>query len=420
MTDVVIVSAVRTALGRLGGALKDVQPEELARVVITAAVERAGVEPANVDEVVMGQTKQSADAANLARVAALKAGFPVEVPAYTVMRQCGSGLQAVGNALQAIRAGDAEIVVAGGVESMSLAPYYLRGARFGFTSGNAVVVDPNTESQPRSQPYEVYGDLTMGLTAENLAEQYDITREEQDAFALRSQERAFAAIEAGRFDDEIVPVTVPARKAPPMDFAVDEYPRRTSLEQLAALRPYFKEGGTVTAGNSSGRNDGAACLVLMSAEAARARGIAPLATVRGHAVAGVDPRYMGIGPVPASRKALERAGLTLADIGLVEVNEAFAAQTIACVRELDLDEETLNVNGGAIALGHPLGASGARILTTLLHEMRKRCTRYGLAGICIAGGQGMATVVELESLANHNGLTRTHDQQGESNDRSGR
>ena len=395
MTDVVIVSAVRTALGRLGGALKDVQPEELASVVIAAAVERAGVEPADVDEVVMGQTKQSADAANLARVAALKAGFPVEVPAYTVMRQCGSGLQAVGNALQAIRAGDAEIVVAGGVESMSLAPYYLRGARFGFLSGNAVVVDSNTESQPRSQPHEVYGDLTMGLTAENLAERFGITREEQDAFALRSQERAFAAIEAGRFEDEIVPVTVPARRDPPAVFAVDEYPRHTSLEQLAALQPFFKEGGTVTAGNSSGRNDGAACLVLMSAEAARARGIAPLATIRGHAVAGVDPRFMGIGPVPASRKALERAGLTLADIGLVEINEAFAAQTIACVRELGLDEETLNVNGGAIALGHPLGCSGARILTTLLHEMRKRGTRYGLAGICIAGGQGMATIVEL-------------------------
>ncbi len=394
MTDVVIVSAVRTALGRLGGALKDVQPEDLAQVVITAAVERAGVEPAEVDEVVMGQTKQSADAANLARVAALKAGFPVSVPAYTVMRQCGSGLQAVGNALQAIRAGDAEIVVAGGVENMSLAPYYLRGARFGFRLGNSVLVDPNTESQPRSQPYEVYGDLTMGLTAENLVERYGITREEQDVFALRSQERAFAAIDAGRFDDEIVPVPVPAGKGPATAFVVDEYPRHTSLEQLAALQPFFKDGGTVTPGNSSGRNDGAACLVLMSADAARARGVAPLATIRGHAVAGVDPRYMGIGPVPASRKALERAGLTLADIGLVEINEAFAAQMIACVRELGLDEETLNVNGGAIALGHPLGCSGARILTTLIHEMRKRGTRYGLAGICIAGGQGMATIIE--------------------------
>ena len=394
MTDVVIVSAVRTALGRLGGALKDVQPEDLARVVLTAAVERAGVEPPEVDEVVMGQTKQSADAANLARVAALKAGFPVEVPAYTVMRQCGSGLQAVGNALQAIRAGDAEIVVAGGVENMSLAPYYLRGARFGFRLGNSVLVDPNTESQPRSQPYEVYGDLTMGLTAENLVERYGITREEQDAFALRSQERAFAAIDAGRFDDEIVPVPVPAGRGPATTFAVDEYPRQTSLEQLAGLQPFFKEGGTVTPGNSSGRNDGAACLVLMSAEAARARGVAPLVTIRGHAVAGVDPRYMGIGPVPASRAALERAGLTLADIGLVEINEAFAAQMIACVRELGIAEEALNVNGGAIALGHPLGCSGARILTTLIHEMRKRGTRYGLAGICIAGGQGMATIIE--------------------------
>jgi acetyl-CoA C-acetyltransferase len=394
MTDVVIVSAVRTALGRLGGALKDVQPEDLAQVVITAAVERAGVEPAEVDEVVMGQTKQSADAANLARVAALKAGFPASVPAYTVMRQCGSGLQAVGNALQAIRAGDAEIVVAGGVENMSLAPYYLRGARFGFRLGNSVLVDPNTESQPRSQPFEVYGDLTMGLTAENLVERYGITREEQDAFALRSQERAFAAIEAGRFDDEIVPVPVPAGKGPETAFAVDEYPRHTSLEQLAALQPFFKEGGTVTPGNSSGRNDGAACLVLMSTDAARAHGIATLATIRGHAVAGVDPRYMGIGPVPASRAALERAGLTLADIGLVEINEAFAAQMVACVRELGLDEETLNVNGGAIALGHPLGCSGARILTTLIHEMRKRGTRFGLAGICIAGGQGMATIIE--------------------------
>jgi acetyl-CoA C-acetyltransferase len=394
MTDVVIVSAVRTAIGRLGGALRDVQPEELARVVITAAVERAGVEPADVDEVVMGQTKQSADAANLARVAALKAAFPASVPAYTVMRQCGSGLQAVGNAVQAIRAGDAEIVVAGGVESMSLAPYYLRGARFGLRLGNSVLVDPNTESQPRSQPYEVYGDLTMGLTAENLADRYGIAREEQDAFALRSQERALAAIEAGRFDDEIVPVEAPAKKGPATVFAVDEHPRRTSLEQLGGLEPYFQEGGTVTAGNASGRNDGAACLVLMSARAARARGVEPLATVRGHAVAGVDPRYMGIGPVPAARAALERAGLTLADIALVEINEAFAAQTIACVRELGLDEETLNVNGGAIALGHPLGCSGARILITLLHEMRKRGTRYGLAGICVAGGQGLATIVE--------------------------
>ena len=394
MRDVVIVSAVRTALGKVGGSLKDVPPEDLARVVMLAAVERAGIEPASVDEVIIGQTKQSADAANLARVAALKAGFPVEVPAYTVMRQCGSGLQAVHNAVQAIRAGEAEIVVAGGVESMSLAPYYLRGARFGFLSGNAVVVDSNTESQPRSQPYEVYGDLTMGLTAENLAERYAIAREEQDEFALESQARAWRAIEGGRFRDEIVPVEAPVRKGPPLLFDTDEHPRKTSLVKLAALRPVFKEGGSVTAGNSSGRNDGGACLVLMSADAARARSIQPLATVRGQAVAAVDPRIMGIGPAPASRKALERAGLALSDIGLFEVNEAFAAQSLAVVKELGLDREILNVNGGAIALGHPLGCSGARILTTLLHEMRRRGTRYGLAGICIAGGQGMATVVE--------------------------
>jgi acetyl-CoA C-acetyltransferase len=396
MRDVVIVSAARTALGRVGGSIKTVQPEELAKIVILAAVGRAGVEPEAVDEVIIGQTKQSADAANLARVAALKAGFPVEVPAYTVMRQCGSGLQAVHNAVQVIRAEEAEIVVAGGIESMSLAPYYLRGARFGFTSGNTVVVDSNTESQPRSQPYEVYGDLTMGLTAENLAEKYDISREEQDAFAMQSQERAAAAIESGRFKDEIVPVEVPQRKGPPAIFDTDEHPRLSSLEQLAKLRPVFKEGGTVTAGNSSGRNDGGACLVLMDAETAKARGVKPMATIRGQATAAVDPRIMGIGPAPASLKALERAGLGLSDVGLIEVNEAFAAQALAVVKELDLDQEIVNVNGGAIALGHPLGCSGARVLTTLLYEMRRRGTRYGLASICIAGGQGMATVVEME------------------------
>jgi len=394
MNDVVIVSAVRTALGRVGGTIKTVQPEEIAKIVILAAVDRAGIDPAEVDEVIIGQTKQSADAANLARVATLKAGFPVEVPAYTVMRQCGSGLQAIHNAVQVIRAEEAEIVVAGGVESMSLAPYYLRGARFGFLSGNSVVVDSNTESQPRSQPHEVYGDLTMGLTAENLAEKYSIAREEQDAFAFQSQTRAADAIESGRFKDEIVPVEVPARKGPPTVFDTDEHPRETSLEKLAKLRPVFKEGGSVTAGNSSGRNDGGACLVLMSADAARAKGIAPLATIRGQAVAAVDPRIMGIGPAPASRKALERAGLSLSDVGLIEVNEAFAAQALAVIKELDLDQEIVNVNGGAIALGHPLGCSGARIVTTLLYEMQRRGTRYGLAGICIAGGQGMATVIE--------------------------
>jgi acetyl-CoA C-acetyltransferase len=396
VNEVVIVSAVRTAGGRIGGSLKDVQPEDLARVVIEAALERAGVEPEAVDEVIIGQAKQSADAANLARVAALRAGLPVEVPAYTVMRQCGSGLQAVNNGAQAIMCGLADVVVAGGTESMSNAPYYLRGARFGYGAGNAVLVDSNTESQPRSQPVEIYGNLTMGLTAENVAAKYRISREEQDRFALASQERALAAIAAGRFAGEIVPVEVP-QKGARVEFAVDEHLRNTSLEALAALPPIFKEGGTVTAGNSSGRNDGAACLVLMSSREAARRGLKPLAAIRSQAVAGVPPEIMGIGPVPASRKALAAAGLTLKDIGLVEVNEAFAAQTLAVIRELGLDEGRVNVNGGAIALGHPLGCSGARILTTLLFEMRRRGIRYGLATLCIAGGQGIATVVEAVS-----------------------
>ena len=394
MNEVVIVSAVRTAIGKIGGSLKDVQPEDLAKVVIEAAVARAGVEPASIDEVIIGQTKQSADAANLARVAALKAGIPIEVPAYTVMRQCGSGLQAVHNGVQAILSGQAEIIVAGGVESMSNSPYYMRNARYGYGSGNGVLVDSNTESQPRSQPIEVYGNLTMGLTAENLAAKYGIPREEQDEFALASQEKALRAIEEGRFADETVAVEVPVRKRPPLIFDTDEFPRETSLEQLAKLAPVFKEGGSVTAGNSSGRNDGAACLVLMSAAEAKRRGLKPLAAVRSQAAAGVSPEIMGIGPAPATRKALRLAGLTVGDIGLIELNEAFAAQSLAVVKELGLDRDIVNVNGGAIALGHPLGCSGARILTTLLYEMQKRGTHYGLATLCIAGGQGIATIVE--------------------------
>jgi acetyl-CoA C-acetyltransferase len=396
MNEVVIVSAVRTAVGRLGGGLKDVEPEDLGKLVISEALSRAQVEPEAVEEVILGQTKQSADAANLARVAALKAGLPVEVPAYTVMRQCGSGLQAVHNAAETIMIGQADIVVAGGVENMSKAPYYLRGARYGYGAGNAVLVDSNTESQPRSQPYEVYGNLTMGLTAENLATKYGISREEQDAFALQSQERAFAAIESGRFKDEIIPVEVPQRKGPPAIFDTDEHPRRSTLEGLAALPPVFKEGGTVTAGNASGRNDGAACTVVMSAREAARRGLKPMVTIRGMAVAGVPPEIMGLGPAPASRKALARAGLTFDDMGLIELNEAFAGQALSVIKELGIGDRMseLNVNGGAIALGHPLGCSGARIFTTLLYEMQKRGTRYGLATLCIAGGQGIATVVE--------------------------
>ena len=395
MEEVVIVSAVRTAVGRLGGGLKDVEPEDLGKLVIKEALVRAQVEPAEVDEVILGQTKQSADAANLARVASLKAGLPIEVPAYTVMRQCGSGLTAVHNAAASIMIGEADIVVAGGVENMSKAPYYLRGARYGYGAGNAVLVDSNTESQPRSQPVEVYGNLTMGLTAENLAVKYGISREEQDAFSLQSQNRAFAAIESGRFKDEIVPVEIKQRKSAVI-FDTDEHPRKSTLEGLAALPAVFKEGGTVTAGNASGRNDGAACTVVMSAKEAARRGLKPMVVIRGMAVAGVSPEIMGIGPAPASRKALARAGLTLDDMGLIELNEAFAAQALSVIKELGIGDrmDDLNVNGGAIALGHPLGCSGARIFTTLLHEMMKRGTRYGLATLCIAGGQGIATVVE--------------------------
>ncbi len=396
MEQVVIVSAVRTAVGRLGGGLKDVEPEDLGKIVILEALKQAGVEAEAVDEVILGQTKQSADAANLARVAMLKAGMPIEIPAYTVMRQCGSGLTAIHNAAMSIMAGQADIILAGGVENMSKAPYYLRGARYGYGAGNAVLVDSNTESQPRSQPIEVYGaNLNMGLTAENLAVKYGISREEQDAFSLESQNRAFAAIESGRFKDEIVPVEIKQRKATVV-FDTDEHPRKSTLEGLAGLPPVFKDGGTVTAGNASGRNDGAACTLVMSAKEATRRGLKPMAVIRGMGIAGVSPEIMGIGPAPASRKALANAGLTFDDMGLIELNEAFAAQALACIKDLGIGHRLadINVNGGAIALGHPLGCSGARIFVTLLHEMKKRGTRYGLATLCIAGGQGIATVVE--------------------------
>lgn len=395
MENVVIVSAVRTAGGKMGGTIKDIQPEELSRIVIDEVINRAGIEKEEIDEVVFGQTKQSADAANIARVAALKAQIPVEVPAYTVMRQCGSGLQAINNAVQSIKCGLADIVVAGGVESMSNAPFYLRDARYGYKAGNAVLVDSNTESQPCSQPIEKYGRLTMGLTAENLAEKFNISREEQDIFAMSSQDKAWHAIENGKFKDEIVPVMVPQRKGDPIVFDTDEHPRKTSLEKLAKLKPAFKDGGTVTAGNSSGRNDGAAAVLVMSEKVALRKNINPMAIIRSQAAAGVSPEIMGYGPVPATKKALKLAGLNLHNIGLIELNEAFAAQSLACIKELEMDTSIVNVNGGAIALGHPLGCSGARIMTTLLYEMKRRKVKYGLTTICIAGGQGIADIVEL-------------------------
>lgn len=394
MKDVVIVSAVRTAVGKFGGSLKNILPEDLAKVTIKEAVKRAGIQTENIDEVIFGQTKQSSDAPNLARVAALKAGLPIDVPAYTVMRQCGSGLQAIINAAQAIACGQADLIVAGGTENMSAAPYYLRNARFGYTAGNAELVDSNTESQPRSQPIDMFGSFTMGMTAENLAEKYDISREEQDMFALSSQQKAAVAIKSGRFQDELVPVTVTTRKGD-IIFDVDEFPRESVLESLSKLRPVFKDGGSVTAGNSSGRNDGAACLIVMSADEAEKKGIKPLARIKSYAASGVSPEIMGIGPAPATRKALKLAELTLDDIGLIELNEAFAAQSLAVIKELGVNQDIVNVNGGAIALGHPLGCSGARILTTLIYEMKKRDVRYGLATICIAGGQGLSAIVEL-------------------------
>jgi acetyl-CoA C-acetyltransferase len=393
MRSVVILEGVRTAIGKISGGLKDLQPETLAALVLQEALKRAGVPAAACDAVIMGHAKQSSDQPNIARLASLFAGIPIETQAYTVHRQCGSGMQAVHNAAQEIMCGYGDMILAGGVESMTNAPYYLRQARMGYRAGNGVLVDPNTESQPRSQPIAQYGDLTMGMTAENLAVQYAISREEQDEFAYNSQLKADGAIKSGRFQAEIVPVMVSGRKGP-NPFATDEHPRLTSAEDLAKLQPVFKKGGTVTAGNASGRNDGAAMLLVASEEKAREMGLKPKMKIIAQAAAGVSPDIMGIGPVPAVKKALQRAGLQMKDIGLVELNEAFAAQSLAVNRELKIPGEILNVNGGAIALGHPIGCSGARILVSLMYEMQRRKVRYGLATLCIAGGLGSATILE--------------------------
>ncbi len=396
MIDVVIVEAVRTAIGKLGGGLKDVECDHLAAVPIAECIKRTGIPKDQIDEVIMGQTKITTDAANLARVAALRAGVPVEVPAYTLMRQCGSALEAVNSAARQIMCGLAEVIVAGGVESMSTAPYYLRNARYGYGVGNGEIIDPNTESQPRSQPEEIFGRIWhMGLTAENLAKKYCISREEQEEFSLNSQNKALSAISKGYFKEQIVPVEVKSKKETVI-FDTDEHPREVTLEKLARMAPAFKKDGTVTAGTSSGRNDGASALVVMSSEKAEELGFKPMARIVAQAVSGVSPEIMGIGPVPAVRKALKRAGLKLEDIDLIELNEAFAAQALACVKELELENSLhkVNINGGAIALGHPLGATGAIILTKLLYDMKRLSKRYGLATLCIAGGQGIATIVE--------------------------
>jgi len=394
--DVVIVDAVRTPIGRYGGVLRDVRPDDLAALVIAALVRRTGIDPACVEDVVFGCANQAGeDNRNVARMAALLAGLPVEVPGQTVNRLCGSGLQAAVTAYHAIRCGDGDVMIAGGVESMTRAPFVVAKAAEPW-SRKLEVYDTTIGwrfTNPRLA--EKYPPYSMGETAENVAERYGITREEQDRYALMSQQRAARAIQEGRFRDEIVPVVIPQPSGEPVVVDRDEHPRPdTTLEALSRLRPAFRKGGTVTAGNSSGINDGAAALLLAEATTARQLGLRPMARIVASAVAGVDPAVMGIGPVPAVRKALARAGLRVEDVDLVELNEAFASQVLACVRELGLDLERVNVNGGAIALGHPLGASGARILGHLVWEMRRREARYGLATMCIGVGQGIAVVVE--------------------------
>ena len=405
MSTPVIIDAIRTPIGALGGVLSAVRPDDLAAQVLKAILERNHLDPALVEEVYLGCANQAGeDNRNVARMALLLAGFPVEVAGVTVNRLCASGLNAVNQAARAIKAGEGDVYIAGGVESMSRAPYSFPKAESGFPFGNLTAYDTALGWRyPNPKLQEKYGTEQMGETAENIAQMKPhITREMQDAFAMRSHQRAIAAIDTGRFAEEILPVTIPQKKGDPKVVDTDERPRRdTSMESLSKLRPAFrKEGGTVTAGNSSGLNDGAAALLVMSAEKAKELNLKPLARILSSAAAGVPPRTMGLGPVPAVKKVLARAGLTLKDIRLVELNEAFAIQSLAVIEDLGLDPKIVNVNGGAIALGHPLGCSGARILTTLLHEMRRRAgdqkgrPYYGLATLCVGVGQGEATIVE--------------------------
>jgi 3-oxoadipyl-CoA thiolase len=400
MRDAVIVDAVRTPIGRYRGALRDVRPDDLAAHIVQAIVQRSMLDPAAIDDVVMGCSNQAGeDNRNIARMAVLLAGLPPEVPGQTVNRLCGSGMQAVHAAAHAVAAGVGEVYIAGGVESMTRAPFVLAKPEEPFPRGSMALMDTTIGWRfPNPRLEERYPLYSMGETAENVAERYGVSREEQDAFAVESHRRAGAAIREGRFAEEIVPVPLPRSPRRGGETEVvdtDEHPRPdTTLERLAALRPAFRAVGTVTAGNSSGINDGAAALLITSAEWAERQGHRPLARIVSTAVAGVDPSYMGIGPVPASRKALERAGRRLDEIDLIELNEAFASQVLACVRELEIDRTRLNPNGGAIALGHPIGASGARILVTLVHELRRRQAHWGLATMCIGVGQGIATVLE--------------------------
>ncbi|GFZ31259.1 acetyl-CoA acetyltransferase [Clostridium zeae] len=391
MREVVIASAVRTAVGSFGGALKDVPAVDLGATVIKEALNRAGVDGALVDEVIMGNVIQAGLGQNVARQAVIKAGLPVEVSAMTINKVCGSGLRAVSLAAQMIKAGDADVIIAGGMESMSQAPYLLKTARFGQRMGDGKMID----SMINDALTDAFNNYHMGITAENIAEQWNLTREEQDAFAAASQQKAEKAVKEGRFKDEIVPVVIPQRKGEPKVFDTDEFPRfGTTAESLGKLKPAFKKDGTVTAGNASGINDGAAAFVVMSAEKAAELGIKPLAKIVSYGSKGLDPTIMGYGPFHATKKALEIANLTVEDLDLIEANEAFASQSLAVAKDLNFDMSKVNVNGGAIALGHPVGASGARILVSLLHEMEKREAKKGLATLCIGGGLGTALIVE--------------------------
>ncbi len=391
MREVVIVSAARTPIGSYGGALKDIPAVTLGAIAVKEAIKRAGITGDMVDELVFGSVLQGGLGQNVARQVSIAAGLPVEVPSMTLNKVCGSGLRAVSLAAQLIKAGDAEVVIAGGCENMSLAPYVSRTARWGARMGDIKMIDMMVYDGLT----DVFNNYHMGITAENIVEQWGITREELDAFAANSQQKAEAAVKGGKFKDEIVPVEIPQKKGDPILFDTDEFPKfGTTAEGLAKLKPAFKKDGTVTAANASGINDSGAALVIMSKEKADELGLKPLATITSYASAGVDPTIMGIGPVPASKKALEKAGLGIGDMDLIEANEAFAAQSIAVGKDLGIDPAKLNVNGGAIALGHPIGSSGARILITLLYEMQKRDAKHGLATLCIGGGQGTAIVVE--------------------------
>ncbi|SEB91141.1 acetyl-CoA acetyltransferase [Pseudomonas mohnii] len=391
MQEVVIVAATRTAIGSFQGSLANVSAVDLGAAVIRQLLAQTGLDPAEVDEVIMGQVLTAGAGQNPARQASIKAGLPFAVPAMTLNKVCGSGLKALHLGAQAIRCGDAEVIIAGGQENMSLSNYVMPGARTGLRMGNAQLVD----TMISDGLWDAFNDYHMGITAENLAEKYSLTREQQDAFAAASQQKATAAIEGGRFVDEITPILIPQRKGDPLSFATDEQPRAgTTAESLGKLKPAFKKDGSVTAGNASSLNDGAAAVILMSAEKAKALGLPVLAKIAAYANAGVDPAIMGIGPVSATRRCLDKAGWSIDQLDLIEANEAFAAQSLAVAKDLEWDLNKVNVNGGAIALGHPIGASGCRVLVTLLHEMIKRDAKKGLATLCIGGGQGVALALE--------------------------